>query len=457
MATSEFKKYAKKKQWIHFPDEMIALFQAKNEKPLLKFLQKGFDVPADIKKLQARICFNADLVNRTASQGWHESLKILLENDCYINQDVEKNDPWDTLMWVLVCSGDHPKTVRTVVDYMLNQVYLVDEYIAYEICSNHPHIWPIVSDLFPKSVQEQSFGWALTGRSDHPEGDYEIILLSKLEQDLRRISKKDTVLKTKCFQQHIKGEYSKFKECDLSDIARWAVMGNFHEIFGVVDEAMNKNDPKRQGWVIDIYNQKIQHSGNAIVWYKWKRSKIQLSYLHNTDLARDIFNSMFPYKTDYLKYDANISSYVDAGVALWQRHHNWQMIERVRKLSAPLAEKILWEIEFNEFMQNHEGVFKYPHVCDILHQRWANVEGSTPFLTEILKKCTDVYQTSFALHTCAVNESAPNNTEETLKKLKEQQEALRKLKERQDAVGRPAGFIDTVMSGFANPSTKKKL
>ena len=450
MASSEFKKYAQKNQWIHFPDEMVAFFQGKNEKPLVKFIQEGFDGPENIKKNQAKICFNADLVNRTASVGWHESLKILLTNECYIDQNPEiKNDRWDTLMWVLSCSVDHPKTARTVVDYMVNQVYFVDEYVAYEICSNHPQIWPGVSDLFPKSVQEQASGWALTGRRDYPEGNYEVILLSSLEQELGRISKKDTILKTKCFQQHIEGQYSQFKNCNLFDIARWAVMGNFREIFDIVEEIMSKKDPKRSGWVIDDLYQKSQHSENAIAWYKWKKLKIQLAYMHNTDVAHNLFDTIFPCKnySSFIKNNVNISSYIDAGVELWQQNHDWSVIERIRSRSALLAEKILWQIDFNEFMQNHDGIFQHPHVCSIVHQRWANIHRSTRFFEDLFKKCTNTYQTSFVLHNSVSEEYLTQNTQDTLKK----------LKERQNAVPRPAGLFDTVISGFANPYSKKKI
>lgn len=443
MASSEFKKYAQKKQWIHFPQEMISFLQGKNEKPLVKFLQEGFDVPEDIKKLQARICFNADLVNRTASQGWHESLKVLLQNDCYINQDDDvKNDRWDTLMWVLACSAEHPKTVRTVVDHMINHVYLVDEYIAYEICSNHPQIWPWVSDLFPKSVQQQAFGWALTGRSDHPQGNYEVILLAKLEQDLSQISKKDTILKTKCYQQHIKGEYSRFKNCDVFDIARWAVMGNFSEVFDVVEHIIKKDNSTHQGWVMDLSNNP-QAAQSAINLYKWNRCKFQLAYLYNTDVSHKIFTDMIDPKVVV----SNSSFYVEMGVSLWQKNHDWNALERLRKKAPKIACDILYKLPINEIVQHPEGVFQHPYICDILHGRGVGLTKNTSFFSQVFKKCSAQYQEDFVLRKPIGEDSSPNSSEVF----------LQHLKDRQRNVSRPQGFLDSVISGFANPSSKKKL
>lgn len=443
MASSEFKKYAQKKQWIHFPDEMVAFFQGKNEKPLVKFLQEGFDVPEDIKKFQARICFGADLVNRTASLGWHESLKILLDNECYIDQNDEiKNDRWDTLMWVLACSLDHPKTIRTVVDYMINQVYLVDEYVAYEICSNHPQIWPGVSDLFPKSVQEQACGWALTGRGDYPEGNYEVILLSSLEQELGRISKKDIILKTKCFQQHIEGQYSQFKNCNLFDIARWAVMGNLSEVFDMVEQIVSKDNPKHQGWVVDP-SPNSPAAQSAVNWYKWKRCKVQLAYLYNTQVSNKIFADLINPKVVVV----NSSLYVDMGVALWQKTHGWNFVERLRQKAPKIAYDILYKLPINEIVQHPEGVFQHPYICDILHGRGVGLTKNTSFFAKVFQKCSAQYRKDFALRTPTIEDHLPNSSEVF----------LQHLKDRQRHISPPQGFFDSVISGFANPNPKKKL
>lgn len=443
MASSEFKKYAQKKQWIHFPDEMVAFFQHPNEKPLLKFLKEGFDVPEDIKKLQSQICLSADLVNRTASKGWHESLKILLDNHCYMNTSVEAHaDGWESLMWALACSVDQPQSVRTIVAHMLNQIYMVDEYIAYEICSNHPQIWPDVSDLFPKSVQEQSFGWALKGRSDHPEGNYEVILLSRLEHDLKNISKKDPILKTKCYQQHIEGQYSQFKNCDLFDIARWAVMGNLSEVFDMVEQIVSKDNPKNQGWVVDP-SPNSPAAQSAINWYKWKRCKVQLAYLYNTHVSHKIFADLINPKVVVV----NSSLYVDMGVALWQKTHDWNFLERLRQKAPKIAYDILYKLPINEIVQHPEGVFQHPYICDILHGRGVGLTKNTSFFAEVFRKCSAQYRKDFALRTPASEDRLPNSSEVF----------LQHLKDRQRDISPPQGFFDSVISGFANPNPKKKL
>lgn len=443
MASSEFKKYAQQKQWINFSDEMVAFFQCRNEKPLLKFLKDGFDVPDDIKNLQSQICFSADLVNRTANKGWHHSLKILLDNHCYISTKGEsQSDGWDTLMWVLACSIDQPQSARTVVDHMLNQIYMVDEYIAYEICSNHPHIWPGVSDLFPKSIQEQSFGWALKGQSEHPQGDYEVILLSKLEHDLKQISKKDSILKTKRYQQHIEGQYSHFKNCDLFTIARWAVMGNLSEVFDMVEHMINKNNQNNHGWAMDLSNDP-KAAKSAVNWYEWKRCKVHLAYLYNTEVSHKIFMDLIDPKVVI----ANSSLYVKEGVWLWQKNHDWNVIERLRQKAPKIAGDILYTLPINEVVQHPEGVFKHPYICDIIHQRGVGLTKRTLFFSEVFKKCSTKYQEDFVSHKPISEDRSPNSSEMF----------LQHLKERQRSVSPPKGFLDSVISGFANPTPKKKL
>lgn len=445
MASSEFKKYAEKEKWIHFADEMVSLLQSPNEKALLKVLKEGFDVLEDIQKLQSQICFNADLINRTASKGWYQSLKILLDNDCYINKTIEsKNDGWDALMWVLACSIDHPKSVRTVVEHMLNQIYMVDEYVAYEICSNHPQIWPGVSDLFPKNIQEQALGWALKGQSDYPEGNYEVILLSKLEHDLKQISKKDTVLKTKYYKEDIEGQYSRFKNCDLFDIARWAVMGNLSEVFNMVEHIINKDNPKEQRWVIDLsHNSKAAQS--AVNWYKWKRCKVQLAYLYNTEISHKLFADMIDPKV--VVY--NSSLYVEMGVALWQKSRDWNVIERLRQKAPKIAHDILNAIPINEMVENPEGAFQHPYICDILHDRGVGLTKNTSFFSEIFKKCSTQYQEEFLLPQPT---SEVSSSDVFLKNLQERQHRVS-----QNLGKQKQGFFDSIMADFANPTPKKKL
>lgn len=419
---------------------MVAFFQCPDEKPLLKFLKQGFDVPKHIKNLQSQICFSADLVNRTASKGWHQSLKILLDNHCYMNTKIEtQRDGGEDLMWVLACSLHHPQSVRTVVDHMLNQIYMVDEYIAYEICSNHPQIWPGVSDLFSKSVQEQALGWALKGQSDYPEGNYEVILLSGLEYDLKQISKKDTALKTKCYQQYIEKQYSCFKNCDVFDIARWAVMGNLPEVFDMVEQIISKDNPKHQGWVA-APSPNSQAAQSAINWYKWKRCKVQLAYLYNTHVSHKIFADLINPKVVV----ANSSLYVDMGFALWQKTHDWNFLERLRQKAPKIAYDILHELPINEIVQHPEGVFQHPYICDILHGRGVGLTKNTLFFAEVFQKCSAQYQKDFAL---------PQPTSE----VSSSDVFLKNLKERQSRVSPPKGFFDSVVTGFANPSSKKKL
>lgn len=424
------------------PRDLRALMDNSSERQLLAVLKIAFGIPKHLQAPNVKICQDEDLVARVASKGWHESLAFLLNNNCGVVSEHNFAERCDDVMWVLIAGLDHSACVRTIVDYMINGV-MVDEYAAYEICSNHPQIWPGVADLFDQPIQNKASSWALTAQAEHKDGNYEVILLWALEHELRRISKKDQILKNKAFKQCIYGSYSNFAGCELFDIARWAVMGNLPEVFAAVEETFSKDNPKNQPWVMDApLGPQQPNASSALRWYAWKNMKLQLAYTYNTHLAHTLLGALITSKAD----DANRKAtwHSDVGVKLWQRTGDWKWLERLRTQSPKTAECILWHLPFEDVAANPGTLLQYKHICEILHDRWFALSRAKHFCSDLFKHAPYEYQQAFVTLDPEYHTLQRKNSEEFHKN----------LRERQNAVKRPEGIFDTVISGFANPKKK---
>lgn len=425
---------------FYHQEQLRTAVNMENEKILLGMLNKAFQRTDRHNEPQSLVCAQEDLVNRVASKGWHQSLKILLDNKCWRFDDNHSQER-DNLMWVVAISANYPQCVQTVMEYMVNTLRTPDEYndIAHDICRNHPHLWPCVSAMFSLEICDKVHGWANIQEHSDPK----ILLLWTLDKSLKSFGNKDLELKVSVFERFLKKHNYNYDNGVLFDIAQCAVKSNLNGVFGIVQHIFESKHRRANNWAMDLSyvdNNYQTIAKQAVDQRAWKTLKLSMAYEFNTDLANTLLIDLVGKKTVLTHTKFNI----DTGVALWIKNHNWNWINRLYTRNPSLTDSILWGLPFEAVVKHFDNLGRHPRLCEILHGRWHPLTANekTEFCNALFLRCSSDYQTSFT------PKSAPIDI---VKDQEQRAKFQQRLYERQQAIKRPTGVFDTVISGFANP------
>lgn len=444
-----------------FAEGILNAVDMNEENQLLRLLQCAFK--DQTAQTQVEVCQNADLLARVAAKGWHQSLKILLDNKCDVFSDGCSLDTWDYCMWLVDVGQHHPQCVWVTVAHVVKSSAQPAAYVANELYKNYPHLWPGLSGLFTKDICDKALNWAHNAHAHREHPNAGVIVLWNEEQNLQRISHKDFKAQKARLDKFL--HISNLKEIAPLEIARWAVMGNFPRIFACIDEHMcalfANQSSKHKQWATDmsyVYDNYEDIAKQAGEQRRWHTSKVQFAYQYNTKLANDLLKWSFDWPTQIV-----------AAVELWNATHNWEWINRLCFTNIAHAGSILCALSYDSVVMQQEHLRRYPKVCDTLHHQWHTSRNKEHrnFCTEIFTLCSKEYQNKYKPP--LLNKIHSRGFERILKKHKDKRQPLsakdkakkeqkdfeRTLKMRQKAVKDPESVWNTVFSGLVDP--KKTL